>query len=374
MLSKVKILALASLLILAGITAVWLFARSTKTIPLSADAVLPPATNQTPQKVSPNNEPAFSPLTLEKIFSEDKSWTATISAEKKWTLLVTGDVLTARTVNTKTLAANDFTWAWKNIAEELRQADIAYINLETPLVENCPLKDSGMIFCGDVRHIMGLQHAGVDVVNLANNHMGNYGQAGVDTTVKVLENAGLGMSGVNGAHVRDIKGQTIAFLGYNEVDQQVGIYLSEPELIKQQVSQAKAQADVVVVQFHWGAEYTHKPTWNQKELARLAIDAGADLIVSNHPHWWQPVEFYKGKVIAYSHGNFIFDQMWSKETREGVVGKYTFYEDTLIDVEFLPILIENFGQPRWLNGTEKSSIIQKMKSESSTLINESDDY
>ena len=58
------------------------------------------------------------------------------------------------------------------------------------------------------------------------------------------------------------------------------------------------------------------------EIAHLGIDSGADLIIGNHPHWVQAVEVYKGKYITYAHGNYIFDQMWSYETRVGVIGKY----------------------------------------------------
>ena len=86
----------------------------------------------------------------------------------------------------------------------------------------------------------------------------------------------------------------------------------------------KRQVDFVIVAFHWGIEYTALPTQEQRGIAHQAIDAGADLILGNHPHWVQATEKYQGKYITYAHGNFVFDQMWSQETREGVVGKYTF--------------------------------------------------
>ena len=86
--------------------------------------------------------------------------------------------------------------------------------------------------------------------------------------------------------------------------------------------------------YHWGAEYVSVPTVgagiaedDPVEIGHLAVDAGADFVIGNHPHWVQGVELYKGKYIAYAHGNFIFDQMWSYETRVGVVGKYTFYDE-----------------------------------------------
>jgi poly-gamma-glutamate synthesis protein (capsule biosynthesis protein) len=225
-----------------------------------------------------------------------------------------------------------------------------------------------MVFCGDLRHLAGLQFAGVDVVNLANNHMGNHSQAGVDSTVAALQAAGMATPGINDPTYVDVRGQTWAFLGYNEVDQQVGIQLSEADLVRQQVTEARARADIVIVQFHWGVEYRYHPTAHQRQLARIAIDAGADLIIGNHPHWFQALEMYNGKLITYSHGNFIFDQMWSNETREGLVGKYTFYDDQLIAVEYWPVWIELHGQPRWLEEEAKQRLLEILKQESQKLI------
>mgnify|MGYP001563074715 CR=1 FL=1 len=79
-------------------------------------------------------------------------------------------------------------------------------------------------------------------------------------------------------------------------------------------------------------------------------------------HGW-----YKGKLITYAHGNFVFDQMWSEETKYGVVGKYTFYDNKLIDVEYAPIYITDFGQPSFLEGDAKNKIIEMMHQESKKL-------
>lgn len=349
-------------LILGG----WLVVRQSNT-PISLPDGSLASENQIAEKTSPLILP--SPH-FAQIFQADHSWTATLSAQKTITLLATGDVLTARTVNAKATLFNDFTWPWKNTAQVLNAADITFINLETPLVEDCPITQSGMIFCGDLRQVEGLIYGGVDVANLANNHMGNHDQAGVNKTVEVLSEAGIAVAGVSdrAIPVLNVKNQKFAFLGYNEVDVQPGVNLSHTELITKEITEAKKLADIVIVQFHWGNEYTYQPSSHQTLLAHSAIDSGADLIIGNHPHWWQPVEKYQGKFITYSHGNFIFDQMWSSETREGLVGKYTFYESKLVDIEFLPVLIENYGQPNWLEGSAKQKMIQKVKEKSAALL------
>lgn len=309
------------------------------------------------------------PLNLEFIFSENSSWISEAPKDKVRVLIATGDIIPARSVNFQTNKYQDFTWAFKKTADVLKSGDITFVNLESPLIKSCPLTNEGMIFCGDERHLFGLTFAGVDVVNLANNHAGNHGLAGLDNTANILGQGGILIAGRSGAVYKDIRGLKFAFLGYNEIGApEEGISWAENNKVVSEVSEAKRQADVVVVAFHWGMEYISQPTVRQKELGHLAIDSGADLVIGNHPHWVQPVEIYKGKVITYAHGNFIFDQMWSDETREGVVGRYTFYDKQLIGVEFLPVQIDDFGQPHFTEGEQKKSTLEKMESESRKLL------
>ena len=159
-------------------------------------------------------------------------------------------------------------------------------------------------------------------------------------------------------------------MGYNEVGiENQAVFDDLKNRIKREIGTAKQNSDLVIVSFHWGIEYTTQPKPRQKELAHLAIDSGADLIVGNHPHWIQPVEVYKDKLIVYSHGNFVFDQMWSQKTREGMVGKYYFYNNKLIDAEFFPVIIEDYGQPRFAMDTQKEKILKRFKEESLKLNN-----
>ena len=88
--------------------------------------------------------------------------------------------------------------------------------------------------------------------------------------------------------------------------------------LKRDIAAARAAgADVVVVMPHWGVEYTAPPYGTQQRLGRAAIDAGADMVIGDHPHWVGAMEVYKGKPIWYSLGNFVFDQTWSIPTRRG---------------------------------------------------------
>ena len=307
-------------------------------------------------------------LTLARVFDEDSSWVATLSGQRVRTLIATGDVIPARTVNFKTIEQDDWMWPYAETAEFLSQADITVINLETPLLRECTPTNEGMIFCGDGRHVEGLQASGVDVATVGNNHFGNYGQAGVTETVKILTGAGIEVTGLGEPALVEIDGIMFGFLAYNDVGVSEASVASADNLtVVEDIVGVRSEADVVVVAFHWGEEYRLMPTWRQEELAHLAVDSGADLVLGNHPHWIQPVEIYNGKTIVYAHGNFVFDQMWSRETREGVVGKYTFFDNNLIDVDFYPILIESYGQPFFLTGLERENILKRMKEASESL-------
>lgn len=304
----------------------------------------------------------LSPLSLETIFNEDHQWLATISAERKVTLLATGDVMLGRSVNFQSFQKKDWRWPFLKTADFLKKADLTFINLESPLVTDCPLTQEGMIFCGDLKNIEGLVFAGVDIANLANNHTANYQQRGLETTIGTLSLNGILPVGVNGLVIKEIKGIKFAFLGYNDVSlPQSGIADVDEEKIKKEINEAREKAEVVIVAFHWGQEYVDQPNQRQKYLGYLAVDAGADLVIGNHPHWIQPIEIYKGKLITYSHGNFIFDQMWSLKTKQGVVGQYIFIDQQLADVQYFPVLINDYGQPILINGQEKQRIIEELK-------------
>jgi len=308
--------------------------------------------------------------TLESIFSKDHTWTATLSAEKIRIVTATGDIIPARSVNTQVMKYNNPLWPYEKVIPILKskKTDIMFINLETPLIKGCPATVDGMVFCGDTKNIEGLLATGVNVANIANNHAGNHGVDGVTETRALLHNADIAVTGVDGPLYKNVRGIRFAFLGYNDISKsQPGITNADDAVIKKEIIQAKQHADIVIVTYHWGVEYRNQPDDDQKRLGHLSIDAGADVVIGNHPHWIQPIEFYKGKLITYAHGNFIFDQMWSKKTKEGVIGRYIFYDKQLIDVEYLPLLIQDYGQAEFLEGEKAAAILADMKKQSQIL-------
>lgn len=280
--------------------------------------------------------------------------------QNTWTLIATGDVIPARSVNYKTIVYKDFTWSWKYIAPILQAGDITVVNLESPLLSNCPITNEGFTFCGDQHHIEGLVYAGVDIATLANNHIGNYGKSGIDETKNLLRSYNIDVAGINEEPpIRIVNKIRVGFLAYNDVGaKEDGVSWADPNVMEKEIQELRNKVDVVVVSTHWGEEYTATPLSRQKKIAHLLVDSGADLILGNHPHWIQPVEIYQGKYIVYAHGNTIFDQMWSEETKIGVIGKYTFSGMRFINVEFIPTYIQDYGQPILLTGDAKEKVLQ----------------
>ncbi len=297
-------------------------------------------------------------MTIEKIFD---GIDARSNDGDTWSLLVGGDVMIGRTVNYKAITYGNFDWPYEKLTDLFSKMDFNFINLESPVTESCPIKNDGMIFCGKVNHIASMSKAGINAASVANNHMLNQGKDGLETTLNYLAENSITAVGIQNPAYVDIKGQKVALLAYTDIECYPGVACVDYEKIKSEISVAKDNSDLVIVMYHWGAEYKDYPNERQVEIAHLSIDAGADLILGNHPHWIQPFEMYKDKLVMYSHGNLVFDQMWSQKTREGVLVEYVFKKNNLIDANVYPILIEDYGQPQLLDGQAKMDKIEFLR-------------
>ena len=340
----------------------------------TAGPAAPIAGVHSPAAAAPSSSPVPSPsptppaLTVTGLFHPGAPFSTDPTHVR--TMIATGDIIPSRLVNYYATQKKDFLWPFRPTADYVKNADVTFGNLESPLFGGCQLSTGGFTFCGDSRFVSGLQLDGIDVVNLANNHTNNYGAAGLNATVDLLNKNGIQSCGVGPAAIVDVRGLKFAFLGYNGVGVAV-----DREAMKQGIAFARQQADVVVVQFHWGKEYERQPMPDPGvptpddpvEIGHMAIDAGADIVIGNHPHWYQPVEIYKGKLITYAHGNFVFDQMWSEETREGVIGTYTFYDNKLIGATWKPIRIYDYGQPRFEDAAYDQKVLGTMEQASKDL-------
>ena len=275
------------------------------------------------------------------------------------TLLFAGDIMLSRSVGDSMNAKHDWTWPFARIASVTASADLAFANLETTVSTRGVKNGCGFCFRADPNAVAGLVSAGFDVLSVANNHIWDFGpQAFADTlgylAVSDISAVGGGRNDVEARTpvVRTVRGARIAYLAYTDLlpasagalASRSGANIWDEQLMKEDVALARSMADVVVVSFHTGTEYEIMHNATQERIYHAIIDAGADLVVGTHPHVVQDVERYNGKWIAYSLGNFVFDQNWSDETRKGLMLSATVEKGRITDVSQIPVDISKHYQ------------------------------
>lgn len=291
-------------------------------------------------------------------------------------LVAVGDVMLSRTVERK-MQKNGVDYPFRVTADFLRGADIAFANLECPITAGNPVEAYEMSFRAPIGSASVLHDAGFDMLSLANNHTMNFGVKGILDTLRFLGEAGVTPVGAgrdgdeaNAPKVLNVKGMRFAFLAYHDEDvvpdgyeagaERPGTAFMRIERMKEAVKAAKAQADFVIVSMHSGIEYVDKPNKHQTSFAHAAIDAGAEMVIGHHPHVVQTLEKYNGKYIFYSLGNFVFDQMEQRETREGLAIKIIFGAMGVMKISLHPVLITDYAQPRFLHGEEAERVVEKL--------------
>ncbi len=255
-------------------------------------------------------------------------------------VVAVGDVMLGRNVNAAMAERQDFEFPFARVAAPLRAADIAVANLEAQLVSPCPLVHSGFKFCADPRAVDGLIRAGIDVVSVANNHSRDFGKAGLAQSVRRLRQAGVAVAGYDGPALLQRRGQRFAVLGYDAV---VGPF--SPQRMVQQIAAADKTAKALVVLLHWGREQRSEPNALQQRLADQAVGAGAELVVGAHPHVRQPLRRLGDGWVAFSLGNFVFDQLQSAATRQGAVATCTFCQGRPVGCQLAPVWLSPPGVP-----------------------------
>jgi len=294
------------------------------------------------------------------------------------TLTAVGDVMFGRRTDLRMVTYNDYTHPFLNVAQELAAADVTVANMENPISDRITVNHNygTYVFGTSTRATKGLTFAGFDAVSLANNHTLNAGQGALLDTFRALNAANVKYfgAGANIAEARrpaivQAKGVRFAFLGYDDITGSAyGAGPSRPgnaplnvNNVIADVKAARQKADVVVPFFHWGVEYQLYPSTRQREIAKAAVEAGAGLVLGSHPHWVQAIEFYRGALIAYSMGNFVFDQPWL-ETQQGIALRTTWRKTDLVSFDILPVHIFDMNQPRWLDPTagEGRQIVERV--------------
>ncbi|MDD5251492.1 MAG: CapA family protein [Patescibacteria group bacterium] len=298
------------------------------------------------------------------------------AAKPEITILAVGDIMLSRTVAER-IRQNGAAYPYARLAGWIASAEVAFANLETPLVVGRPVRSGEMSFHSDPGQAKELRQAGFDVVSLANNHTPNAGSAGLASTFQALADAGVMFSGAgkdlasaSAPAVVEAQGVRFAFLSYNDPSvvpvsygataSRGGTNMMDAKRLTADVAAARQQADVVIVSMHAGDEYVARPNRRQVEFAHAAIDAGADAVIGHHPHVVQTAEIYKEKLILYSLGNFIFDQDWSRATQDGLAARLVWRDGRFRRVEFTPIDV-NLSQPRTADAAGAERILKRLE-------------
>ena len=272
------------------------------------------------------------------------------------TLSFAGDIMLDRGVKNSVIKNfnNDYSQLFEksdNLLELLKNTDIFFANLEGVVSDKGIDQKNLYSFRMNPVVIPTLKGAGVSILSLANNHINDWGRnAFIDTLARLKENeilytgGGLDKTEAETPAIIEKYGMKIGYLGFSDVGpnnlpasaEKAGILLANNPNFDEIIKNAAKQVDYLVVTFHFGVEYQAKHNGRQEELAHRAIDDGAKIIIGTHPHVIEDTEVYSPKdctqnsctgYIAYSLGNFIFDQSWSKPTMQGMLLELKLFKD-----------------------------------------------
>lgn len=280
------------------------------------------------------------------------------SDDGKIKILFGGDLMFDRYIR-ENLEKNGTEYVLGNLRERLREYDLVLANLEGPITDNKSVSvgskigsTENYIFTFDASTAEILKDYNIKLVNIGNNHILNFGQEGLNQTMKYLKKGGVEFFGYTGNSslptqenyitegeiqeyntkpllIKDIKGIKVGFVNYNQfIEGGSGAALAE-------IEKAAQTADFLVVYTHWGVEYVQTANTEIQSLAHAFIDSGADVVIGSHPHVIQQSETYKDKKIYYSLGNFVMDQYFDENVKKGM----------LVEIEISTVEGTGFLQP-----------------------------
>ena len=303
----------------------------------------------------------FSPI----FFLEEEKIVIPVIKEPNFvTLSFVGDIMLDRGV--KNSVNKNFKGDYSSLFEKLeilKKSDIVFANLEGPVSDIGKDIHNLYSFRMDLSIIPTLKDAGFSILSVANNHVGDWGRnAYIDTLTRLKENeifyTGGGIN-TNEAEIPIIiekYGIKIGYLGFSDVgpnwmeasENKAGLLLASNPRFDEIIQNASKQVDYLVVSFHFGDEYKLKHNPRQEYLAHKAIDAGAKIIIGHHPHVAEDTEIYKNGFIAYSLGNFIFDQDFSVNTMQGMLLEIKLEKNRNMSIKKDTVKLNKFFQPNQL--------------------------
>lgn len=254
------------------------------------------------------------------------------------TLTFVGDIMLARSVE-RAIVEHGATWPFAELGDLFTDSDLVVGNFEGTVRPNRNLEVvNQMTFDTTPDNVAMLANAGFTHLSLANNHADDYGiQVAADTRQAILDNGlvAFGDPELSQNYIarENIGGVSLSLIGFHAFGE-------DTNEILEAIESEKAQGRFVIVYPHWGVEYATQAPSVETLAAQAFVNAGADLIIGAHPHVIQNIEVIDGVPVIYSLGNFLFDQDFSSETKQGLTVQVTITNEALT-LDFTPVVIEN---------------------------------
>lgn len=298
-----------------------------------------------------------------------KATDAVTTTGNSLTIVAVGDIMMGTIYPVDILPPEDGKGIFQFVRGELRSGDIVFGNLEGSLCDegkpikcNVPLSGNCFEFVMPTRYVNHLKGAGFSVLNIANNHILDSGIEGAESTINVLRGAGIQVTGGETIAYQNKKGRKIAVPGFSYKVSPYGFSILDIPEAKEIVARLKKTHDLVIVSFHGGAEgkralhipkgdetFLNENRGNVIKFAHAVIDAGADMVIGHGPHVLRAMEVYKGKLIAYSLGNFLTYAVFNLKGPNclSVILKARIDASTgdFLDGKLVPIRLANGGIP-----------------------------
>lgn len=273
------------------------------------------------------------------------------------------------------------------VAKVFQSADLSVLNLESAVTNQTEHQDKEYVFNSNPYLLDWMKTDGIDIVNIANNHAGDFWRPGLTETIKAIEDRNMTVIGAGKddreawtAKIVKVRGTKVAFLGIAKINGGVETVATgdqpgttdgwDPTVIELAIKAAARQAKIVIVYVHWGVEKRYCPEIGDIASAQKWLEWGATAIIGSHPHRQQPAIKYGEKLVDYSLGNLAFYSQ-SGGGRESGIGYLTISPDgKVVDYQFMPAYIDaSTGSPKLLSGEAKKAAIAKKQRSCSFLDN-----
>ncbi|MCX7745520.1 MAG: CapA family protein [Clostridia bacterium] len=309
--------------------------------------------------------------------------------DRKNTLRITavGDILLGRGVGGRLQKdKKGYIYPFEKVVHYLKEGDIVFGNLEEPITSSqhglLGIREGGKyVLKNEVEAFNGIKYAGFNLLNLANNHILDYYDIGLNDTIRILDQnqiahsgAGKDLEEARKLAIIEKKGVKVGMLSYTDMSEvlykgnppirfraekdRYGVAPRNYDYIREDIEKAKGQVDLLIISLHWGKEESFDVLPEQVEMSHKLLDQGADIILGHHPHQFQGIEIYKGKPIIYSLGNFIFDQN-DPENQEAFILQMDFEKKRLTNFYAIPIKTVNKTQVVVPEGAASDNLLKR---------------